>query len=189
MDMDDLIMADCSQAKDYITVAEITAINVMVTEPELFDEIVEYEEGYKESLLGIIDSASDASNEYSDSHSEDYFEIHQIGVLQNLFEAEFRYLCRQNTDILYLSAVLMHRIASGHPYREGNKRTAYLASTIFLMRHQHKMGLQTVAIPELDNALLESLEDIAINSESLSAISLAKVYRKSMENEIKDIIT
>lgn len=185
----EFLATEWPEVKGYVSLAEIVAINALVTQPDVIDEVVEYEDDQAiESLQGVIEMASESSAEYSDGHDDD-FGFQQFENLQNLYETEFKYLWRSKKDVISLSSELMHRIAVGHPFEEGNKRTAYLAATIFLIVHQAtKLDLKEVAIPELDSDLLDSLEDIAEDGKTLSPKELANVYRKSLEEEIKELI-
>ncbi|MBU0977615.1 MAG: Fic family protein [Nanoarchaeota archaeon] len=42
---------------------------------------------------------------------------------------------RHNSDLTSGAAFIISRIAKGHPYTDGNKRTAYFAARYFLMRN------------------------------------------------------
>jgi death-on-curing protein len=54
------------------------------------------------------------------------------GLEAALARARQRWSYERKVDIADLAAVYGHGIATGHPYRDGNKRAAFLAMAIFL---------------------------------------------------------
>lgn len=187
MSVEELLQVECGEVSNYISMSDIIALNVKITAPEKIEELIEFEENGEEIMETMIESPQ-KSKFYSDGHENDDFGIQQIENLENLLETEFYYICQENNDLIYLSAVLMHRIAIGHPFEEGNKRTAYLAACIFLMTYQvYHLDSQTVAFPDLDKDLLNTLEDIAKKSPDISPEELCKVYREDLVKEIKKI--
>lgn len=188
MNPEKALEVDCKELSDYLSFEEIVAINLYVTDPEQFREKFSDHESFKNHYEGLVEPIKNSSPAYSDGGDRDYFEIHEAGTLQNLLETEFLYKCRENNDAAYLSALLMHRIASGHPFGEGNKRTSYLSACIFLIKHQlNYLGLDAFSIPSLDKDLLESLGDIAEDHSTISPEKLAKQYRKSLKKDLKEI--
>ncbi|WP_414836794.1 Fic family protein [Candidatus Nanohalococcus occultus] len=185
-DIENALNADCSRLEDLISYTEILAINMYVTDTERFNQTFG---GTNGTYSAMMDSITDPSPAYRNENDTDYFKVHEAGTLQNLLETEFLYLCKKNSDIIHLSAVLMHRIASGHPFGEGNKRTAYLSACVLLINYQAKiLKLETVSIPSLDQALRESLGDIAEDHSSISPEQLGNQYRKSVIKELKEIM-
>lgn len=189
MKLENILRVECHKAKKLLSLGKIIAINAKITEPERFEEIIEHEGGLDENLDLLIKTAEEKSGEYTDGHSDDSFGFQQFGNIENLVETEFRYICEEKNDLIYLSAVLMHRIASGHPFEEGNKRTSYLAASYFLIDYiSFETNLKAAAFPELDADLLDALEDIAMDSDKVSPKELSEVYRDSVEKELKEII-
>jgi|APHM01.1.fsa_nt_gi death-on-curing family protein len=190
MDLDKILAVNCSNVQDIITVEEIAAINMKITDSERYNNYIVEESQFDKSLSTFLDSTREVSEEYSDQHENDRYATSQIETLQNLLVTEFYYKCRENNDLIYLSAVLMHRIADGHPFEDGNKRTGYVAGCIFIMNYiQVTQNPPTVPYPELDKDLLNSLEDIAKEDEQMRPKELASVYRKSVRNELKEILS
>lgn len=188
MNVEEILSVDCDKARNRLNIGEIMAINCLVTQPEVFEENFEYKENFREELQDMIDLTSQASDEYSDDHDNDYYEPSQLGTLESFIETEFVYICRDDSDIVNLASALMHRITAGHPFSEGNKRTAYLSACLFMVYHFQEKNLDTAVIPDLDKDLLDSLEDIAIDSKSVSYKELSKVFKSSVEKELEDVI-
>lgn len=189
MQLSDILDVDCELAREVLKLDNIIAINIKVTEPEKFEELVEYDAGFDTNLNLLVSTAEAKSERYTDGHSDDSFGFQQFENLENLVETEFRYICEEENDLIYLSAVIMHRIASGHPFEEGNKRTSYLAASYFLIDYiVSRTGLNQAAFPELDSDLLDTLEDIAMDEEKVSPRELANVYRESVEKELENIV-
>lgn len=189
MDIKDALSLDCTKGLNYISIPEIVEINRQITDPETVNKPHEYSEKYEQKLQDFIGNISKMNDEYSDGHEEDYFQINNLSPIQNLVNTEYDWICRKNNNVIYMSAVLMHRITAGHAFMEGNKRTAYVATSIYLANYQaHGLGLKEGYIPDLDKDLLNSLEDIAVDENSLTPEQLSKVYYKGLKNGIKEII-
>jgi death-on-curing family protein len=189
MDIDEILAVDCSEVHDIIRIETIAAINMKITDPKKYREHFR-KESHNQSLNNFLESTRKASEEYSDQNENDSFATSQIETLQNLLETEFYYKCQEKNDLIHLSAVLMHRIADGHPFEDGNKRTGYVAGCIFIMDYlQMTENLSTAPYPELDKDLLNSLEDIAKEDEEMTPKQLASVFRRSVRKELKDILS
>lgn len=186
VDVDSYLKCDCSEARQYVTADHIMIINALITEPSAIKN--ELPDEYRERLEDMIHAVSTRSSEYSDDHETDAFSLSQFETLENFFETEFRYICSSRNDILYISAKLMYRITKGHPFEEGNKRTAYLSACLMLSQHHMHNELEEAVIPKLDENLLNALEDIASEDESYEAEELEKVYREPVKEELEDVL-
>jgi len=187
MDIQNLLQVECDEITKYIRLNDIIVLNIKITAPDKLDELVTFEENGEEIIDKLIEDPK-TSEKYSQGNENDDFGIQQMENLENLLETEFYYKCENNSDLVYLSAELMHRIAIGHPFEEGNKRTAYLAACIFLMYYQAvNLDMETLAFPELDKDLLNTLEDIAKKSPKVSPEDLCNVYRDDLVREIERI--
>jgi len=189
MDIKDALSLECAKGLNYISIPEIVEINRQITEPGSINRTQEYPEGYEQKLQNFIGNISKMNDEYSDGHEEDYFQVNNLSPIQNLVNTEYDWICRKNNNVIYMSAILMHRITAGHAFMEGNKRTAYVAASIYLANYQaHGLGLNEGYIPDLDKDLLDSLEDIAVDETSLTPKQLSKVYYKGLKKGIKESI-
>ena len=186
VDVDSYLECNCSVARQYVTIDDVRIINALITEPSVIED--KLPENYRERLEGMIQAVSTRSSRYSDDHETDAFGLSQFETLENFFETEFHYICDDRSDILYLSAMLMYRITGGHPFEEGNKRTAYLSACLMLSQHHMHNELEEAVIPKLDENLLNALEDIASEDESYEAEDLEQVYRKPMKEELEKLL-
>ena len=81
----------------------------------------------------------------------------------------------------------MHRITEGHSFEEGNKRTAFLAASVFIVRWQLTINPEgPVAIPKLEEDLLEALRSIADN-EDTTPENLENIFGDKLRSRIKEI--
>ncbi|MFB6294152.1 MAG: hypothetical protein ABEI97_00170 [Candidatus Nanohaloarchaea archaeon] len=71
---------------------------------------------------------------------EDAHEIVNFGVIETLFREILPRECEKNNNALWLSTVILHEIARSQAFENGNKRTAYLASSLFLIKCQAMHG-------------------------------------------------
>ena len=83
--------------------------------------------------------------------------------------------CREYNDVLWLASVIMAEIASHQAFGEGNKRTAYLTSTVLLINSQRKAGVEKALYPLLNTDM----------TEMLSAISMDEIGRDQLYEELK----
>jgi death-on-curing protein len=86
---------------------------------------------------------------------------------RHLFAYEKANLCR-------LAAAYGHGIAKNHPFVDGNKRTAFLATAIFLERN----GLQLTASPAHAAVFVLALADGSLDEEGFAAWLREQTKRK-----------
>lgn len=184
-DIQQILKIDCN-ILPIISYEDIVELNARILEPEKFENLEKNsEEQNFKAINKTIDKLSQSSRT-SLGNTNDRFNTSNEGTLQNLLEYEFHYICQQNNDLIYLASSLMHRIVEGHPFEEGNKRTAYTATCLFLITYQ-TMHLNTskVVIPVLDDALLEVMESVA-NNEDVNAKTIDRIIRPSFTQKIKE---
>jgi hypothetical protein len=184
----EVLSVDCSELDEIVpTVELVEMINSRITDPEYFQE--EYGGRAPENLDSLVNTISQGSDRYDDTVESDSFGTHNIGALEALIETELLYECRNHDDLAYLSAFLMHRITSLHPFEEGNKRTAFVVGSLVLLNQQARHGVRPATILALDDPLLNALEDIAMDDSSLSPEMLSRIFRKPVANGISDAIS
>jgi len=80
----------------------------------------------------------------------------------------------------------MKTLAENQVFGDGNKRTAYLAGTIFLVKYQVEvLGLENAVIPELDGELIQILQDLAVEETGLGEL---EKFLKSVERDIQKLV-
>lgn len=186
MSFEEAFQVDCSELDSLLDIDSVKALNLMVTEPSRFEEYYDkYGFEDKKSLKQLIEMLTEASAEYSGNHENDSYGESQIGTLESLMETELYYKCREESDFIELMSEIMFRITAGHPFEEGNKRTAFLAGSLFALNYQGLMlELEKQAIPVLDEDLLDTLEDIADN-EDMNPEDISDVIRKRMTEKFR----
>jgi len=175
---------ECSSLEELIDLQDIKNLNKMVVAPEKYRE----ELGLDEDEVTVFSEMLDASREtgnYEIGHENDDYHLGNPGPITSLLETELALKCRENNDPIYLSAVLMHRITEGHSFEEGNKRTAFLAGSVFIVRWQLKINPEgPAAIPKLEEDLLEALRSIADN-EDTTPRDLKNIFGEKLRSTIK----
>jgi len=81
-----------------------------------------------------------------------------------LARAQNKWEYSQKTDIAALAAAYAFGISGSHPYRDGNKRIAFLAMAVFLGLNGHSL---TATEPEVYTAIL-ALADNKLSEEQLA---------------------
>lgn len=153
----DNLEIDCERLSDILSVNEIKAINELITDPANFENPEEWEEG--ETLT----HAELGGPEFEVDREEDYHTLRSPGIIETLVETQLPMECRQNANILWLTSVIMAEIAQNQAFSEGNKRTAYMSGTLFLIKCQLIETDQAV-YPMLDKELTDKLSDLAIDN-------------------------
>lgn len=69
--------------------------------------------------------------------------VRNPGLLESAMACPQHLFRHERTDLCRLAAAYGHGIAKNHPFLDGNKRTAFLATTVFLARN----GLRFTASP------------------------------------------
>jgi hypothetical protein len=147
---------DCEKISDIISVEEIVAINELITDPENF------ESGRKINDKDTIANAEIGGPEFEINRDEDYHELGSPGVIETLVETMLPMECRKNSNVLWLASTLMTEIAQNQAFYEGNKRTAYMAGSVFLIKIQ-LMAFDEAIYPMLDKELTDKLSDLAVD--------------------------
>lgn len=181
MSLEASLQVDCDKLDQLIDIDSVKALNLIVTEPSSFEEYHKsYDSEDKKSLEKLVSMLTENSVEYSANHENDSFGESQIGTLESLLETELYYKCKGDNDFIELMSEIMFRITAGHPFEEGNKRTAFLSASLFALNYQGIiLELEKQAIPVLDEDLLDTLEDIADNEE-MSPQDVSEVIRERM---------
>jgi prophage maintenance system killer protein len=151
---------NCGELGFYIDKETVISINRFVTETdEVKDDLGS--EGF-ESFISVFDT-----DELDFSREEDYHQVINEGILGNLFENILYMECRKNSDIIHLTAFIMKTLAESQVFADGNKRTAYISGSAFLMSYQRQNGVESPVVPYLSSDFVSILQDIAIGEESL----------------------
>ena len=69
--------------------------------------------------------------------------VRDVGLLESALARPRQLFAYEKADLCRLAAAYGHGIAKNHPFVDGNKRTAFLATTVFLERN----GLSFTAAP------------------------------------------
>lgn len=159
---------DCDGLDDYIDSERIEFWNLIVTEgrnaPEKADGEFDSREEEKQALdqiEGLMDLHESQSPELEFSKEHDWFYVRNEGTLGSLLDFILPHECKENNDMLHLTAVIMSTIAESQIFADGNKRTAYLAAADFLSSIQLSKGMEKTVIPALDKELTQILQEIA----------------------------
>lgn len=184
--MTDALSVDCKKVDELIEEEAVLILNRAVTEPRsIEEEHKELGQGVKR-LVGAISSKKD--NELEISREEDYFATINENILGDLIHTQLRYECQENNDVVFLTSKIMEVIASSQIFGEGNKRTAYLAGCLFLIRYQISiLELERAIIPVLDDELIELLSDIAVGSSTVS--NLEKFFSSLRDDLRKNVVS
>lgn len=156
---------DCNNPDNLPGVEDIILLNSIVTETT---------KAYEEDLLE--DTGSNASStdfmkqldsldmpEMDFEREEDYHHVRNRGILETLVETILPLECKENNDVLWLASVILTEIASHQAFGEGNKRTAYLTSTVLLINSQRKAGMKQTFYPLLNTSMTKVLSSISMD--------------------------
>lgn len=143
-------------------------INKIVTEPQdFFDN--DFDEGVEEIHRYFMD-AFKQGEEFSVSHENDYHKVRLPGFLESIEQYVVPRECQENSDIIHLASFVMGKIASNHPFGEGNKRTAFATGCVMIILFQFRRGVEEPLYPVLGETMLEILEDVSMGSEGFAEI-------------------
>lgn len=174
---------DCDRIEELIDIDQIITANYLVTDPEGLFQCSE--EVDSQPTREMIEALQERFRSFEVSREEDYFRIRNQGVLESLVQTRIRYECKENSDLIHLTAFIMKALAENQVFGDGNKRTAYLAGTIFLVKYQVEvMGKDNAVIPELDEELVGILQGLAIDETRLDELER---FLKSVERDIEKI--
>ncbi|MFB6242387.1 MAG: hypothetical protein ABEJ36_06330 [Candidatus Nanosalina sp.] len=172
MSEEKLLGVDCSEMEDLLPSPEtVKSLNKAVTDPvRLIDDRtredlsnVDVGNDFDVEIGGIPD---EAVPELEVSREEDYYQLREEGQLEILLGEIMPHECRENSEGVWLTAVLMSRIAKNQIFGEGNKRTSYLAGALFLRNIQEANRFRNPLIPDLNKYLTRMLSDVAIQNPS-----------------------
>lgn len=155
----DRLEIDCERIEDLITVDEIVAINRLITDTESFEDPDIWKEGEEMGRAEI------GGPEFDLDRDEDYHHVREPGILETLVENVLPYECEENSSALWLTSVLMSELAKSQAFGEGNKRTAYVTGTLFLVKCQ-LLEAEEAIYPYLDRELTDMLSDLAVEEKS-----------------------
>lgn len=188
MRLKEILKVDCKNVENLINIESVKILNILVTEPEKYSDYVKGENAKdRKEIQQLVEKMTNLSPKYTEHHKNDSHNISQIENLENLLETELYYKCRESNDFINLTSEIIFRITQGHPFEEGNKRTAFLTGSLFAINHQlQKTDPKKVAIPHLDSPLLDTLEDVADN-EIKHPKEVNKVIRPQMVKQLKGI--
>jgi len=160
---------DCSEIPRLMSVEEIVTINRLITDPDSLEGSSgsDNEEGLPRVEVG--------GPEFDIDREEDYHQLGSPGILETLMDTMLPYECREDSDVLRLTSVIMAEIAQNQAFYEGNKRTAYMAGTVFLIKCQLLENDEAV-YPRLDTELTDRLSDLAIDNSCKEGLSREKFY-------------
>lgn len=144
------ILLECDRVSDLLPAQEIVDINNMVTEPD------EYSGEDVESGL----EADIGGSDFEVAREEDYHHVRERGQLETVVETMLPYECREDSELVNLTAFLMTEIARSQVFAEGNKRTSYVAGTLFLIKSQ-MLARNEAIYPKLDTEMTKVLSEVA----------------------------
>lgn len=177
---------NCSNLKYLIDLEDIKNLTKMVVAPEKYREELDLDKDEVTVFSEMLEASRETGN-YEIGHENDDYHLGNPGPITSLLETESSLKCRGNNDPIHLAAILMHRITEGHSFEEGNKRTAFLAASVFIVRWQlTKNSEGPAAIPKLEEDLLEALRSIA-NNENTKAEDLEHIFGDKLRSRIKEI--
>ncbi|MFB6145518.1 MAG: hypothetical protein ABEJ99_03355 [Candidatus Nanohaloarchaea archaeon] len=126
---------DCDRIPDLVQPELVKAINAFVTDPPEID--VEDGEAELETLGGVEVGNMEELNL---AQENDYHHVRDPGRIASLVEWSLPAECEENNDVIWLTSVLIKKLAEAQAFGEGNKRTAYLSGMIFFLRAQKVLG-------------------------------------------------
>lgn len=175
---------DCERMDELVDIDQISTANYLVTDPEgLFQAAENVDSGPTRDMVEALQQRFEG---FEVSRDEDYFRIRNRGVLESLVETRLKYECRENNDLIHLTGFIMKTLAENQVFGDGNKRTAYLAGTIFLVKYQVEvLGLENAVIPKLDEELVQILQDLAVEETGLGEL---EKFLRSVERDIEKLV-
>lgn len=171
---------DCSRIEELVDVDQVLTANHLVTDPEGLFEKAEVDSSPTRDMISGLQKRFES---FEVSREEDYFRVRNRGVLESLVKNRLRYECENDSDLIHLAAFIMKDLAENQVFGDGNKRTAYLAGTMFLVKYQVEMlGKKNAVIPELDDELVTILQDLAVDETGLEEL---EKFLRTVERDIE----
>ncbi|MFB6180363.1 MAG: hypothetical protein ABEJ93_00645 [Candidatus Nanohalobium sp.] len=171
-----LFEVDCGRLDRYLTRRRIEFWNLIVTEgkdaPDKVDGELDFrkEKEVKKDISAVIDAHESSSPQLEFSEEHDWHYVRNEGTLDTLLEFILPRECAGNSDLIYLTSVIMSTIAESQIFADGNKRTAYLAGVDFLSSVQRDKGMTQSVIPSLDEELVRLLQEVAEGESSQKSL-------------------
>jgi hypothetical protein len=126
---------DCGHLSNYLDKETVISVNRFGTETGIVKDRLEKSDSLEsegfESFISVFDT-----DELVFSREEDYHQIINEGILGNLFENILYMECREISDIIRLTAFIVKTLAESQVFADGNKRTAYISGSAFLMSYR-----------------------------------------------------
>ncbi|MFB6193179.1 MAG: Fic family protein [Candidatus Nanohaloarchaea archaeon] len=148
---------DCGEVEHMLSLELVKGLNALVTQsPEIEDD------AELEHVNGVPVGEMDA---FEVAREEDYHQLRPSGegFVENLIEYTLPHQCRESEgDPIYLTAVLMKELAESQAFGEGNKRTAYLAGVMFLIKAQARNRFSQAVYPDLTAEFRGILQEVAV---------------------------
>jgi death on curing protein len=91
--------------------------------------------------------------------------VRDLGLLESALARPRHLFAYAGTDLCRLAAAYGHGIAKNHPFVDGNKRAAFLATTVFLERN----GRQFTARPADTAVFILGVADGTLDEEAFAA--------------------
>ncbi|MFB6200063.1 MAG: hypothetical protein ABEJ83_04235 [Candidatus Nanohaloarchaea archaeon] len=159
----ELFEVDCGELDSFLDKRRIVFWNLLVTEGRKASEKVDegLEEEFKQDIEVVMDAHESGSPELEFSEEHDWHFVRNEGTLDTLLEIVLPRECERDSDMLFLTSVIMSTLAESQIFADGNKRTAYLAGVDFLSSVQEDRGMTHLVIPALDEELVRLLQEVA----------------------------
>lgn len=174
------IEVDCSVLNELIGERQIITANYLVTDPERLFQLTE--EVDSRPTRKMIKSLQQRFEDFEISREEDYFEVRNRGALEGLVQTRLKYECEKENGLIHLAAFIMKTLAENQVFGDGNKRTAYLTGTMFLVKYQIQvMERPEAVIPELDDEMVTLLQELAVGEAELYEL---KEFLSTVEEDV-----
>jgi prophage maintenance system killer protein len=174
------LKVECDRVSELYSTDQVVTANYLVTDPEGLFAAADVDSS---PTREVVEGLEERFDRFEVSREEDYFRVRNRGALESLAENRMRYECRENSDLIHLAAFVMKVLAENQVFGDGNKRTAYLAGAVFLVKYQVEvLGKKNAVIPELDEELVEILQALAVGEEGLQRL---EKYMKTVERDIE----
>lgn len=171
---------DCDRVSGLVNLDQIVTANYLVTDPEGLFAAADVD---SDPTRNVVEGLQERFEKFEISREEDYFRVRNRGALESLVETRMEYECRGNSDLIHLAAFIMKVLAENQVFGDGNKRTAYLAATVFLVKYQVEvLEKRNAVIPELNDELVEILQGLAVGEEDLQRL---ESFMRTVERDIE----
>lgn len=173
---------ECNELDRFLDKQLVVDVNRMITETESEMRRLEDTESIDSSGFEQFLSMFEKGQEIEFSRSEDYHQLINEGILGNLFENVLYFECKENPDLIHLTAFIIKVLAESQAFADGNKRTAYVSGCVFLMSYQREKGIESPVIPLLDDEFVSLLQDVAVGKKDAESL---ENFLKPIERDIR----